>query len=127
MYMQKTPRHQFVARDKQNYSYHIRHISSYRGTIFLQRTRIRAVIFLRAIIINDASLNGLIKDIDLGSGELASTNTTLEEQIQLSEGAAARLGNAEVCIYNAEEADTAPEETGVVAPVPGAGIEHVRC
>lgn len=70
-------------------------------------------------------LNRLIKDINLGARKLARTHALLEEQIHLRKRAPLRLGNPEVRVDDTQEADAAPEEAGEVAPVPGAGVEHV--
>lgn len=59
----------------------------------------------------------IFKDVDVGGGELAGADFLLEEEIELGEGAAAGLGEAEVGVYNAEEAGAAPEEASVIAPV----------
>jgi hypothetical protein len=57
------------------------------------------------------------EDIDVILGEFPCRDTSLEHQVQLGEGSASGFGNAEVGVDDAEEADAAPEETGVVAPV----------
>ena len=57
------------------------------------------------------------KDIDLIFSKLPCGDAFLEQQVQFGEGAAAWFGHTEVCVDDAEEADCAPEETGVVAPV----------
>lgn len=59
----------------------------------------------------------MFKDIDVRGGELAGANFHFEEQVELGEGAAARLGEAEICVDDAEEAGCGPEEACVVAPV----------
>ena len=46
-----------------------------------------------------------MEDIDIGSGELASAETLLEEHTQLGECATIGLGETEVGIDDAEEAD----------------------
>ena len=80
---------------------------------------------LPLILGNHAPFNGHVKDIDIRGGELARTDVLLKEEIDLGEGAAARLGDAEVGVDDAAEADARPEEAGEVAPVPGAWVEHV--
>lgn len=67
----------------------------------------------------------MLEYIDFGGGELACGDALLEQQVQLGEGAALGLGQAEVGVDYAEEAGAGPEESGVVAPVPGAGVKHV--
>lgn len=47
----------------------------------------------------------LVKDIDLGGSELSSADTLLEQNAQLGKGSAIGLGQAEVGVDDAEEAD----------------------
>lgn len=68
------------------------------------------------IMLNDTILNGLLEHIDLRARELPGADAALEEQIELSKGAALGFGNAVVSIDDAKEADAAPEEAGVVSP-----------
>jgi hypothetical protein len=51
-------------------------------------------------------IDRLVEDIDLGSSELASTDTLLEQNTQLGKGTAIGLGEAEVGVDDAQEADT---------------------
>jgi hypothetical protein len=55
-------------------------------------------------------INRLVEDIDLGSSELASTDTLLEQDTQLGKCTAIGLGEAEVGVDDAQEADTALRE-----------------
>lgn len=50
-------------------------------------------------------INRLVEDIDLGSSELASADTLLEQNTQLGKGTAIGLGEAEVGVDDAQEAD----------------------
>ncbi|KAJ8108978.1 hypothetical protein OPT61_g7795 [Boeremia exigua] len=68
----------------------------------------------------------LPKHIDLRARKLARRDVLLEQQIELREAAALGLRQPEERVDDAEEARARPEETGVVAPVPFAGVEHVR-
>ena len=52
----------------------------------------------------------VVKDIDVRGGELAGADAALEEQVELGEGAALRLGDAEVRVDDAEEADCGLEK-----------------
>ena len=74
---------------------------------------------------NHTPFNRHIKHVDVCGRELAGTNVLLKEEINLGESAAAGFGDAEVGVDDAAEADASPEKSGEVAPVPGAGIEHV--
>lgn len=74
---------------------------------------------------NDLLLDLHIKHIDRGARELARADLPLEQEIQLGERAAGGFREAKVDVDDAEEAGDAPEEAGVVAPVPGGGVEHV--
>ena len=95
-------------------------------------------------LIEDMLVDGLVEDIDLCGSELASADTLLEQDTEFGKGSTVGLGEAEVSVDDAEEADTAlervslcwrteslrgtyPEETGVIAPIPGSGVEHVWC
>lgn len=42
-------------------------------------------------------------------------------------GSARRFGHTEVGIDKTEETRASPKETGIVAPVPSSGVDHVRC
>jgi hypothetical protein len=59
----------------------------------------------------------ICEDINVILGKLPCRDTSLEHEVQLGEGSAAWFGDAEVGVDDAEEADAAPEEAGVVAPV----------
>lgn len=104
----------------------MRHIASYRAGILLCLVRITPGALLRPVVVDDLTLDGLVKYIDLRRGKFAGADSPFEEQIQLREGTSTRLRHAEVGVNNAQETDTAPEEACVVAPVPGAGIQHIR-
>lgn len=67
-----------------------------------------------------------IKDVDLSAGKLPCADASFEKQIQFCKGAARGLGNTEVSVDDAEEADAGPEEAGIVFPIPLTGIQHVR-
>lgn len=71
-------------------------------------------------------LHGLVKHIDLGLGELARTDPSLEEEVEFGKRPSIRLRDPEERVYDAKEADAAPEEAGIVAPIPCAGVQHVR-
>jgi hypothetical protein len=58
------------------------------------------------VVTQDCPLDIFMEHIDLGRRELACANALLEEHVQLSEGAATRLGDTKVGIDDAEEADT---------------------
>lgn len=82
-----------------------------------------------------------MEHVNLCRGKLARADFLLKQDVQLCEGAAAWLGEAEICVYDAKEANgrlkqvsschvqrdvvTYPEETGVVSPVPCRLVEHV--
>lgn len=51
-------------------------------------------------------IDRLVEDIDLSSSEVASADTLLEQNPQLGKGTAIGLGEAEVGVDDAEEADT---------------------
>jgi hypothetical protein len=68
-----------------------------------------------------------IKSIYISPLELSCKVTTLEEQIDLGERTARRLGKAKVVIRKYTEAGSGPEESGKVAPFPGRGVDYVRC
>ena len=93
-------------------------------------------------LIEDMLVDGLVEDINLCGSELASADTLLEQDTEFGKGSTIGLGEAEVSVDDAEEADTTlervslcwrmeslrgtyPEETGVIAPIPGSGVEHV--
>lgn len=71
-------------------------------------------------------LHGLVKHIDLGLGELARTDPPLEEEVELRERPSIGFRHPEERVHDAEEADAAPEEAGIVTPVPRSGVQHVR-
>lgn len=77
------------------------------------------------ISIHHRAPNTLLKHIHIRRSKLPRTNPLLKEEVQLRERAALRLRNPEVRVHDAQEADGAPEEARVVAPVPGARVEHV--
>lgn len=68
----------------------------------------------------------LRKDVDLSSRKLASGNLLLEQKIEFGESSASGFGYSEVGIDDAKTADATPEETSIVAPIPGCLVEHVR-
>jgi hypothetical protein len=59
-----------------------------------------------AQLIEDVIIDRLVEYIDLGGSELSSADTLLEQNTQLGKGSAIGLGQAEVGIDDAEEADT---------------------
>lgn len=64
------------------------------------------LVCLRVFVsLNKAATYRRVEDVDLRAGELARADAALEEQVQLREGAAARLRDAEVSVDDAEEAD----------------------
>ena len=75
---------------------------------------------------NDLLLNLYVKHIHRRSRKLSRTNTSLKQQIQLCKRPSCRFRQTEIDIDDAEEAGTSPEEAGIVAPVPGRRIEHIR-
>lgn len=109
------------------------------------------------VVLHDGRVNMLGKHIHLSRGKLARGHLLLKQQVELGEGAARGLGDAEVCVDEAEEARaglswhqrrqledqhmrgevwrgiggnkedkiTYPEETSIVAPVPGSRVEHI--
>lgn len=77
-------------------------------------------------LIHNSILNMFMIDINFSRAELARRDAFLEQDVQLGERAAAGLGEAEVGVDDAEEADDGPEEAGVILPVPLLGVEHVR-
>ena len=52
-------------------------------------------------------VNVLLKNVYLGLGKLPGADLLLKEKVQLCKGAASGLGDAEVRIYDAQEADAA--------------------
>lgn len=58
-----------------------------------------------AQLIENVIVDRLVKDIDLGGSELSSADTLLEQNAQLGKGSAIGLGQAEVGVDDAEEAD----------------------
>jgi len=77
------------------------------------------------VVLHHSALERLIKDINLCIFELASTDSALEEKVELGKSAAAGFGNAEEGVYDAQEADASPEKTGEIAPVPRSGVYHI--
>lgn len=67
------------------------------------------IFVLLNVAVDDAALDLLVKDVDLCRGKLARTHAALKEQVELGKGAAGRLGDAEVGVDDAEEADAALE------------------
>lgn len=59
------------------------------------------------VLIHDLFLDGLVEDVNLGRRKFARANMLFKQHVQLSKRAAARLGDAEVGIDDAEEADAA--------------------
>lgn len=92
--------------------------------------RLDAALLLLVGLDGAAALDGLVdgdgvKDVDLGGGELPRADPAFEQQVQLGEGAAGGLGDPEVGVDDAQEADAGPEEAGVVFPVPLPRVQHV--
>lgn len=59
------------------------------------------------VLLQDLVVDRLVKDINLGARKLARADALLEQHVELRKGPAARLGDAEVCVNDAEEADAA--------------------
>ena len=83
------------------------------------------VVELVLIVLDNAALDGLFKDVDFRGGKPSGANTPLEQEAQFGKEAVSGLRHTEICVDDAEEAATTPEEAGVVAPVPSRGVEHV--
>lgn len=58
-----------------------------------------------AQLVENVIIDRLVEDIDLGGSKLSSADTLLEQNAQLGKGSAVGLGQAEVGIDDAEEAD----------------------
>jgi hypothetical protein len=69
---------------------------------------------------------GFREDVDFSRRELASRNLLLEQEIELGESAASGLRHSVVGVNDAEAANTSPEETSIVTPIPSSGVQHVR-
>jgi hypothetical protein len=95
--------------------------------LFVLRRSRRNPMFPAPIHRSRTPIHALRKHIHLRRSKLPRTDFTLKQQIQLSESATVGLWEAEVGVSDAEEADAGPEEAGEVPPIPGAGVEHVRC
>jgi hypothetical protein len=50
----------------------------------------------------------------------------LEQEIQFRKGPTSRLGDSEISIDDAKEANASPKETSIISPIPRAWIQHVR-
>lgn len=77
------------------------------------------------VTLHQLTIQALRKHVHLGVLELPRADFLLEQHIHLGERAASRLWNTEIRVDDTKEADTTPEETGEVTPVPGAGVKHV--
>jgi hypothetical protein len=73
-----------------------------------------------------SSLELGIKTLNLGSLELASRNSTLKENIELTIGSALGLRKTEISPDSTEEASSGPEETSLGTPVPSRRVQHAR-
>lgn len=78
------------------------------------------------VVAHHLAFDSLVEDIDVRTGELSCADLTLEQKVQLGERSASGLRNTEVSVDDAEEADSSPEEAGIVAPVPSSRVQHVR-
>jgi len=58
-------------------------------------------------LVENMLVDRLVEDIDLCGSELASADTLLEQDTELGKGSAIGLGEAEVSVDDAEEADAA--------------------
>lgn len=58
------------------------------------------------VLVNKATTDGRVKDVDRGGCELARTDAAFEEEVELGKGAASWLGDAKVGVDDAEEAYT---------------------
>jgi hypothetical protein len=77
------------------------------------------------VVVNINLLYAFSKDVDFGFGKFSRTNLLLKQQIELGESTTSGLGYTEVRVDDAKRTHSSPEETGKVAPVPSAGVEHV--
>lgn len=78
------------------------------------------------VVVNLNLLYTVGENVDLCFCEFSCADPLLEEQVKLGESATAGLRYTEVSVNDAQEATASPEESGVVAPCPSAGVEHVR-
>lgn len=97
------------------------------------------------VLVQNLFVDGFVEHVHLCGSKVSRANLLLEEHVDFSKGSAAGLGDAEVGVDDAAEADSTlymkyvvsqtllyvtrinsyPEESGIVAPVPSGGIQHV--
>lgn len=97
------------------------------------------------ITVHNILLDCLMKHVHLGRSKLPCADASLEKHVKLCKGAATRLRQTKEGVNNAQKANAAlfslsvtqniyfgpatpatyPEESCIVAPVPGCGVEHV--
>ena len=97
------------------------HYSSFALTSLLDMPSLAHVLEVWAIM-----RRSLRKDVDFGTRKLTSRNLLLEQKIELGESSASGFRDSEVGIDDAKTADAAPEETSIIAPIPGSFVEHIR-
>ncbi len=66
------------------------------------------------VLVDHASVHGFVEDVDLCLCEIACADLALEKKIQLREGPASGLRNAEVGVDDTQEAEPGPKEGRVV-------------
>lgn len=77
------------------------------------------------VLVHNLLVNGLVEYVHFCGSKVPRADALLEEHVDFSKSSATRLGEPEVGIDDAAEADSAPKESGVVAPVPSSGVQHV--
>lgn len=78
------------------------------------------------VLVQNLLVDGFVEYVHLCGSKVSRANALLEEHVDFSKSSAAGLRESEVGVDDAAEADSAPKESGVVAPVPSGGIQHVR-
>lgn len=77
------------------------------------------------ITLHQLTIQVLRKHIYLRVLKLPRADFLLKQHIHLCKRATRRFWDTEVSVNDTKEADTAPEEAGEVAPIPGTGVKHV--
>lgn len=78
------------------------------------------------VLVHNLLVDGFVKYVHICGSKVSGTDALLEEHVDFSKSSTAGLGKSEVGVDDAAEADSTPKESGVVAPVPSSGIQHVR-
>lgn len=73
---------------------------------FLRRTLPLIVVNL-SISFQSLLVNGHLENVDLGSGKVSRADTSFEQKIQFSKGSTSWLWDAEICVDDAHETNSA--------------------